>query len=486
MTAVDVLSVASEIYPLVKTGGLADVVGALPKALAAEGVRMRTLIPGYPDVMLALREAAEVHAFGDLPGGPARLLAARVAGLDLLVLDAPKLYARSGNPYTGTDGKDWPDNALRFGALAAAAAGIARGAVAAFRPNVVHGHDWQAGLVPAYLRYSGDGPRAASIMTVHNLAFQGQFPRELLPALRLPAESLSVEGIEYYGSIGFLKGGLALADRITTVSPTYAWEIRTPEGGMGLDGVLRQRADVLSGIINGIDIDVWDPARDPHLRQPFDVKRIALRAANKAALQERLGLAVNPGAFLFGVVSRLTWQKGLDLLPEVLPALDASGAQLALLGAGDPALEKRFADAASKRPGRMAAVIGYDEALAHQIQAGIDALLMPSRFEPCGLTQLCALRYGAVPVVARVGGLVDTVVDANEMALAAGAGTGVQFAPVTAEQLLFAVQRVGALARDRAQWRRIQHRAMTTDVGWTRPARRYAALYRELVPHRRR
>ena len=211
-----------------------------------------------------------------------------------------------------------------------------------------------------------------------------------------------------------------------------------------------------------------------------------MRAANKAALQERLGLAVDPGAFLFGVVSRLTWQKGLDLLPGVLPALDAMGAQLALLGAGDPALEKRFADAASRRPGRMAAVIGYDEALAHQIQAGIDALLMPSRFEPCGLTQLCALRYGAVPVVARVGGLVDTVVDANEMALAAGAGTGVQFAPVTAEQLLFAVQRIGTLARDRAQWRRIQHRAMTTDVGWARPARRYAALYRELVPHRRR
>jgi len=486
MTTVDVLSVASEIYPLVKTGGLADVVGALPKALAAEGVRMRTLVPGYPEVMLALHGAAEVHAFADLPGGPARLLATHVAGLDLLVLDAPPLYARSGNPYTGPDGKDWPDNALRFGALAAAGAAIARGTVAAFRPEVVHGHDWQAGLVSAYMRYSGDGPRAASILTVHNLAFQGQFPRDLLGALQLPAASLSVDGIEYYGSIGFLKGGLALADRITTVSPTYAWEIRTPEGGMGLDGVLRQRADVLSGIINGIDIDVWDPANDPHLRQPFDAKRPALRAANKAALQERLGLAVDPGAFLFGVVSRLTWQKGLDLLPGVLPALDAMGAQLALLGAGDPALEKRFADAASRRPGRMAAVIGYDEALAHQIQAGIDALLMPSRFEPCGLTQLCALRYGAVPVVARVGGLVDTVVDANEMALAAGAGTGVQFAPVTAEQLLFAVQRIGTLARDRVQWRRIQHRAMTTDVGWARPARRYAALYRELVPHRRR
>jgi starch synthase len=323
-------------------------------------------------------------------------------------------------------------------------------------------------------------------MTVHNLAFQGQFPRDLLAALKLPAASLSVEGVEYYGSIGFLKAGLTLADRITTVSPTYASEIRTPEGGMGLDGLLRRRADVLSGIINGIDVEIWDPANDPHLRSPYDVKRIAQRGANKAALQERLGLAVDARAFVFGVVSRLTWQKGLDLLPEVLPALDASGAQLALLGAGDPALEKAFTDAAIARPGRMAAVIGYDEALAHLIQSGIDALLMPSRFEPCGLTQLCAMRYGAIPVVARVGGLVDTVVDANEMALAAGAGTGVQFAPVTGEQLEFALQRVRSLARDRVQWRRVQHRGMTTDVGWTRPARRYAALYRELVARRRR
>lgn len=486
MTSIDVLSVASELYPLVKTGGLADVVGALPKALATEGVRMRTLVPGYPDVMRALSGATAVHAFADLPGGSARLLAASAAGLDLLVLDAPQLYARQGNPYTGPDGKDWPDNALRFGALAAAAATIARGAVDAFRPDVVHGHDWQAALVPAYLRYTGSGPCAASVVTVHNLAFQGQFPRDLLGALRLPAHALSVEGVEYYGSIGFLKAGLALADRITTVSPTYAAEIRTPEGGMGLDGVLRQRADALSGIINGIDIEVWDPASDPNLRQAFDANHIELRASNKAALQERLGLAVDPGAFVFGVVSRLTWQKGLDLLPDVLPALDAMGAQLALLGTGDPALETRFAEAARERPGRMAAVIGYDEALAHQIQAGIDVLLMPSRFEPCGLTQLCALRYGAVPVVARVGGLVDTVVDANEMALAAGAGTGVQFAPVTGEQLLFAMQRITALARDRDEWRRIQHRAMTTDVGWARPARRYAALYRELAPQHRR
>ena len=486
MTNVDVLSVASEVYPLVKTGGLADVVGALPRALAAEGVHMRTLVPGYPDVLRALPDATEIHSFADLPGGPARLLQAHVAGLDLLVLDAPPLFARPGNPYTGPDGKDWPDNALRFGALGAAAAAIAQGAVAAYRPNVVHGHDWQAGLVPAYLHYTGSGAHVATVMTVHNLAFQGQFPRNLLGALKLPPASLSVEGVEYYGSIGFLKAGLALADRVTTVSPTYASEIRTPEGGMGLDGLLRRRADVLSGILNGIDVDVWDPANDPHLRAPFDVKRIAPRAANKAALQERLGLAVDARAFLFGVVSRLTWQKGLDLLPEVLPWLDATGAQLALLGAGDPALEKAFTAAAAARPGRMAAVIGYDEALAHLIQSGIDALLMPSRFEPCGLTQLCAMRYGAIPVVARVGGLVDTVVDANEMAVAAGAATGVQFAPVTGEQLEFALQRVRALARDRAQWRRVQHRGMTTDVGWTRPARRYAALYRELVARRRR
>ncbi|MFO1316339.1 MAG: glycogen synthase GlgA [Burkholderiales bacterium] len=475
-----VLSVASEAYPLVKTGGLADVVAALPPALARERVTVRTLVPGYPAVVDALREAEAVHAFPRLHGGPARLLAAHAANLDLIVLDAPHLFARPGNPYAGPDGKPWPDNAFRFAALAEAAAAVGRGALPRFVPDVVHAHDWQAGLAPALLHYGGT-PRPATVMTVHNLSFQGQFPRELLSEIGLPPHAWAIDGVEYYGTIGYLKAGLALADRITTVSPTYADEIRTPEGGMGLDGLLRQRTNALTGILNGIDDAVWNPATDAHLPARFDARRLARRAANKAALQERFGLAAEPATFVVGVVSRLTHQKGMDLLVEALPALVADGVQLALLGTGDPALERAFAAAAARHPGRAAAVIGYEETLAHLVQAGADALLVPSRFEPCGLTQLCALRYGAIPVVARVGGLADTVIDANAMALAAGAGTGIQFAPVTRAHIELAVGRAAAMKRDATLWRRLQARAMATDVGWTRPARQYASLFRALA-----
>ena len=478
-----VLSVAAEVYPLVKTGGLGDVVAALPPALAREGVTMRTLVPGYPGVVDALRGAQSVHEYANLQGEPARLLAAHAAGLDLLVLDAPHLYARPGNPYSGPDGKPWPDNAFRFAALAACAASVARGVVAGFVPDIVHAHDWQAGLVPALLHYGG-APRPGTVMTVHNLAFQGQFPREWLAKLGLPPHAYAVDGVEYYGTIGFLKAGLALADRITTVSPTYAAEIRTPEGGMGLDGLLRQRADALAGILNGVDDAVWNPATDVHLPARYDRRRLAKRAANKAALQARFGLDVEPATFLLGVVSRLTYQKGLDLVADALPDIVGMGAQVAVLGSGEKALEMALVNAAAKHPGRAATVIGYEEALAHLLQGAVDALLVPSRFEPCGLTQLCALRYGAIPIVARVGGLADTVIDANAMALAAGAGTGFQFAPVTRGNLEIAIGRALALARDPAQWRRLQSRAMAADVGWARPAKQYAALYRGLAAQR--
>ena len=479
MMGLRVLSVVSEIYPLLKTGGLADVAGALPGALAAEGVAVRSLLPGYPAVLAALDEAEPVHRFPPLFGGTARLLAARGGGLDLFVLDAPHLYARPGDPYRGPDGRDWPDNAERFAALAQTADRIGRGLVPAFLPDVVHAHDWQAGLTPAYLHYGG-APRPGTVMTVHNLAFQGQFPAGLLATLGLPPDSFTIDGVEYYGTIGFLKAGLRFADRITTVSPSYAIEIRTPEGGMGLDGLLRARAAAVSGILNGIDVAVWNPATDPHLAARFDANRLEARGPNKAALQARFGLADDPGTLLFGVVGRLTWQKGMDLLLAALPVLLGHGAQLALLGAGERPIEEGFAAAAAAHPGRIGVLLGYDEALAHLIQGGCDALLVPSRFEPCGLTQLCALRYGAVPVVARVGGLADTVIDANEMALAAGVATGLQFAPVTAAMLEAAIGRAAALWRDRAAWQRLQRNGMATELGWTRPARQYAALYREL------
>jgi starch synthase len=478
-----VLSVASEVYPFVKTGGLGDVVGALPVALQREGVSTTTLVPGYAAVIEALHGAHIVLSYDYLHGAPAHVLAARAGGLDLLVLDAPHLYARGGNPYVAPDGTDWPDNAQRFAALGTAAADLARGAVASFTPDVVHAHDWQAALAIAYLHY-GEGRRPGTVMTVHNLAFQGKFAHALLGELGLPAHAFTADGVEYYGDIGFLKAGLALADRITTVSPTYAAEIRSAEHGMGLDGLLKHRAPVVSGILNGVDTEVWNPATDAHLAERYDARRLGRRAANRVALQERLGLVEDPRALLVGVVSRLTWQKGMDLIPDLLPALLEQGAQLALLGSGDFAIEESLVRAAAENPARIAVTIGYDESLAHQIQGGADALLVPSRFEPCGLTQLCALRYGAIPVVARAGGLADTVIDANDAALAAGTGTGVVFAPDSPDALQGAVERVAALRRDLRGWQQLQRRGMKTDVSWARPAAQYAALFRALVAER--
>jgi starch synthase len=480
-----VLSVASELFPLIKTGGLADVVGALPAALRREGVNVRTLVPGYPAVLQALPAPVEVHAFADLFHGPARLLAATASGLDLFVLDAPHLFLRAGGPYAGDNAAPWPDNAFRFAALGVAAAQIGRGLLGNFVPDIVHAHDWQAGPALAYLYYGGT-TRPGLVMTVHNLAYQGQFSPDLLGALGLPAAAYSTDGVEYYGSIGYLKAGLWCADRITTVSPSYAAEIQTDTGGMGLGGLLRARASVVSGILNGIDTAVWNPAMDPHLPAMYDAATcIAARARNKAALQAHFGLTVDPDVLLFGVVSRLEWQKGLDLLLQAVPDLLSHGVQLALIGAGDRSLQQGFLAVHDEHPSRVGVAVGYDEALAHLMQGGSDAILVPSRFEPCGLTQLCALRYGALPVVARVGGLADSVIDANEMAIGAGVATGVQFHPVTREHLATAFVRTAALWREPVLWRRMQQNAMAADVSWDRAARRYAALYRELAEDRR-
>ncbi len=474
-----VLSVASECVPLIKTGGLADVAGALPAALAAEGVKVTTLLPGYPALMAALGGGRALRRIDDLFGGPARLQRGEAAGLDIIAIDAPHLFARTGNPYLAPDGGEWGDNALRFAALGAIAALLATGGVRNVNFDVVHAHDWQAGLAPAYLRFGAK--RVPSVFTVHNLAFQGKFPLDLFPRLGLPPQALSVEGLEYFGTIGFLKAGLWYADRITTVSPTYAAEIRTPEWGMGLDGLLRGRAGAVSGILNGIDTAEWDPATDRHLAANFSAAKLAGRAANKAALQRRLGLEEDPDALLMGFVGRLTWQKGVDLILGAIPAILGCGAQLALLGTGERPIEDGARGAAWAHPGRIGAEIGYDEGLARLIYGGADVVLVPSRFEPCGLAQLCALRYGAVPLVAHVGGLSDTVVDANEMALAQGVGTGVHFAPVQREMLEAAVWRVASLWRDRAGFARLQKNALATDVSWTRSAKRYAALYRDAI-----
>jgi len=483
MKPIRVLSVASEIYPIIKTGGLADVAGALPIALAAEGVEMRTLVPGHPAVLAALKSAEQLLEWPLFFGGRTRLLKGSSGELDLFALDAPHLFDRPGNPYLAPGGVDWPDNGLRFAALARMAENIALGAVPSFIPDIVHAHDWQAGLTPAYLHYSGRaGP--STVMTVHNLAYQGRFPPAFLEEFGLAPDSFTMHGVEYYGSIGFLKAGLLFADRITTVSPTYAKEIQSDDEGMGLGGLLRSRAGDLSGILNGIDISVWNPATDTHIAGLYHAESLVGRAANKAALQQRMGLAEQPDTFLVGVISRLSWQKGLDLLLENLPMMLADGMQLALLGSGDVDLQDDYREAASAHPGQIGVVIGYDEALAHLIQGGSDALAVPSRFEPCGLTQLCALRYGAVPVVSRVGGLEDTVIDADELAVADGTATGFKFAPVTSDSLGGALRRAHAVFRDKAAWQKIQHAGMTSDVSWRSRASRYADLYRELAEAR--
>jgi len=473
-----VLSVASEIYPLVKTGGLADVVGALPPALARRGVEMRTLIPGYPAVMARVEQGAVLRTYPSLLGVKARLVAATAGGLELIVLDAPELFDRPGGPYAGSDGSEHPDNWRRFAALSKAAADVAAGAAPAFQPDLVQAHDWQAAMAPAYMRYART--RLPTLVTIHNLAFQGHFPAAVFGALELPAEAWALDGVEYYGGVGFLKAGLQSASAISTVSPTYATEIATPAYGMGLEGLIAERADVLHGIVNGIDTQVWDPMRDPHLAAPFSARAKRGRDVNRAALEAHFGLEPGDGPILV-VISRLAWQKGMDLLVEAADAIIGMGARVAVLGAGDGELEVRFKGLAARHPGRIGVTIGYDEPLAHLMQGGGDAIVIPSRFEPCGLTQLYGLRYGCVPVVARTGGLNDTVIDANPAALSAGVATGFQFAPIDTGGLISAVRRMMAAFGQRGVWTGLQRQGMKADVSWDASAGRYAALFSALL-----
>lgn len=474
-----VLSVASEVYPLIKTGGLADVAGALPAALSTHGVDMRVLLPGYQQAMAKLRNPVPLVRFDDLLGVRATILESVLDGVDYLVLDAPELFDRKGGPYTNADNVDHPDNWLRFAALCRAAANIAEGALEDWTPDIVHAHDWQAGLTPVYIK---QGPAAATptVMTIHNIAFQGQFGPDIFPKLELPDQVFSMDGIEYYGDVSFLKGGLQMATAITTVSPTYAQEIRTSAFGMGLEGLINARADSLHGIVNGIDTDVWDPATDQFIAANYSLSKNKKRQTNRKALADYFKFP-DTGKPVFTVVSRLTWQKGIDVLTELADDIVAMGARLAVLGSGDQSLETELLSAAERHPGNIGLVIGYNEALSHLMQAGGDMILIPSRFEPCGLTQLYGLRYGNVPVVARTGGLADTIIDANEAALAAEVATGFQFSPVTPDALRQTLRRAIRAFAEPKVWERIQNRGMKADVSWDRSALSYASLYAELL-----
>nr|WP_272210463.1 glycogen synthase GlgA [Marinicella sp. W31]MDC2876345.1 glycogen synthase GlgA [Marinicella sp. W31] len=474
-----VLSVTSEIYPLIKTGGLADVAGALPLALAGLGIETRTMIPGYPAVMKAVDGHAEkVHEFDDLFGERATLYAASHEGLDLLILDIPALFGRFGNPYNSATGEGYSDNWRRFGALSKAAADVAAGVMPGWEPDLVHCHDWQAAMTPVFMRYS-ETPEKPSILTIHNIAFQGTFGPDIFPWLGLPAHALSVDGVEYYGNVGFLKGGLQTAWAVTTVSPTYAREIQTPMYGMGLEGLISARAHTVHGIVNGIDTDVWDPTADMSLASRYTPSRLRLRQPNRQVLSERFGLDDDDSP-IFCVVSRLTWQKGMDLLAEAIGPLVAMGGKLAVLGTGEHDLEEAFRNAVRLYPGRVGTIIGYDETLSHIQQAGADVIVIPSRFEPCGLTQLYGLRYGCVPLVARTGGLADTVIDANPAALDIKAATGIQFSPAETWALVHALRRTVNLFKDKKTWMHIQKQGMKSDVSWKSSAKLYADLYSSL------
>ena len=483
-----VLHVAAEAFPLVKTGGLADVVAALPVAQAAAGADVRLLLPGLPAVLEGVQQARPVldvcNAFGALR---VRLLLARMpqTGLPVYVVDAPYLYRREGGPYQASDGEEWPDNLQRFALLGWLAAHLAGGdADLHWQPEVVHAHDWHAAMACAYIADHA-GTLSASVFTIHNLAFQGLFPMHDWPLLGLASRLMSPAGLEFHGQLSFMKAGLHFADRITTVSPGYAREIATHEFGVGLDGVIRSRAERVSGILNGIDDRIWNPATDSAIAAVYEAERPQGKLACRRALQAELGLELDEQALLLTVVSRLTRQKGLDLLIAVLPELLQRGVQLALQGTGEAALEAAFRMAAQANPARLHVHIGYDESRAHRLIAGADAIAVPSRFEPCGLTQLYGLRYGALPIVRRVGGLADTVADDAD---ARGrAPTGFVFDAATPQALLQALERARRLRLDAPEvWRARQLRAMGSALGWAGPARQYLDLYGQALVERAR
>jgi starch synthase len=489
---VKVLFACTELYPLLKTGGLADVATALPTALQTEGHDVRRLLPAFA----ALQAGIEIDGpaltltgpdgpalLGELQPAP-RLLRGRLIATNepLYLLDAPTLFHRPGGPYLDPDGREWADNAERFALLSWAAAWLAAGGDPAWQPDVLHAHDWHTGLAPLYLALSGAQPRPPSVFTVHNLAYQGLFPLQIAPRLGLPPSVLQITGAEFHGQLSFMKAGLQYAQAITTVSPRYAVEITTPEQGCGLDGVLRARQGQLHGILNGVDYAVWNPATDPRIEQRYDASHLEGKARNKSALQQQFGLRARSDALVFGVVSRLSEQKGLHLLPEVLDELVQLGGQLVVQGTGDPGLVEALQQAADRHPGQVGLHFVYDEPTAHRIVAGSDVLLVPSRYEPCGLTQLYAMGYGTLPLVHAVGGLADTVTDTSLENLDDGSASGFVFHGFNSAAMARAVRRAFALHRRPADWTAVQRNAMALRFDWQHAAQAYHSLFSTLIP----
>jgi starch synthase len=477
-----ILFASSEVHSLVKTGGLADVSASLPMALHELGEDVRIIMPAYR-ACLAILDDAVVVATLKLDGylWPVEILQSTLPDSDVVLwlLNSPYHFDRDGGPYGQADGTDWPDNAARFALFSRAIAAVAMNdAGLDWQPDILHCNDWQTGLAPALI--SALPNRPATVFTIHNLAYQGLYPRDAFDALDLPASLWHMEGVEFFDLLSFMKGGLLFADQITTVSPSYATEICTAEYGYGLEGLLRLRAEQgrLSGILNGIDHQEWNPKSDPYITKTYSARKITDKKANKKALQQQFSLPVEEEALLFGFISRLVPQKGIDLTIAAIQALLTEGAlvQLVCLGSGEAEYERELQVLRARFPGKVAVTIGYDEKLAHQIEAGVDAFLMPSRFEPCGLNQLYSLRYGTLPIVRNTGGLADSVVDAEQL----GLGTGFKFDEATSVALFVTLKRAEALFKQPEIWQKMQVTAMETDFSWQNSAAEYQRLYQAL------
>jgi len=483
-----ILFVSSEAYPLIKTGGLADVSGSLPAALRKLGADVRLLIPGYPAVLDKLKNCRRLTTIANLPVvDSATLFLGEMpdTGVPVIAIDCPNLYRRSGGPYIDASGRDWKDNPLRFGILSyvAAVLSCSDSPLTDWLPDIVHCNDWQSGLTPAYLHFkAGEGGKCAKpVLGIHNLAFQGNYPAEWVERLGLPAESFQMYGVEFHGQLSFLKAGIYYSASITTVSPTYAREIQTPEFGFGLQGLLADRHHEIHGILNGIETREWNPATDEHLAKHYDAEHLAGKKIVKSALQNSLSLANNAHAPLLGVVSRLTHQKGLDMFLAIAATLLGQGCQIAVLGSGDAQLENGFRQLAQDYPQQVSTTIGYHEPLSHQIMAGADIFIMPSRFEPCGLNQMYGLRYGTPPVVSHTGGLADSVHDSNAESIKNDTATGFVMQAINQQQLLASTQQALAYYRDASIWHKIQRNGMRSDLSWDRSAQAYLDIYRSLV-----
>ncbi|MDP3008591.1 MAG: glycogen synthase GlgA [Methylococcales bacterium] len=474
-----ILFVSSEVYPLIKTGGLADVCSSLPKALTELGQDIRIIIPNYP----SLKTVGDVHFLCSLriDNHPINILETRIPDSPVVawLVDCPELFNTTGNPYLDEQGLPWANNAERFALFCRVAVEVAMDKVNRnWKPDIVHCNDWQSGLVPALLSMEANRPK--TVFTIHNMAYQGLFPVQSVYTLNLPGQLWNPNGLEFFGMLSFIKGGIAYADRITTVSPTYALEIQSPAFGYGLEGLLAHRSNNLVGIINGIDTHEWNPETDPHIHQRYSVDSLSEKLHNKTELQRRVNLPVNDSVPLLGLISRLVEQKGIDMIIECLPEMMTLPMQLVLLGNGDKVYEQRLQNIARLYPDKIVIIIDYNESLAHLIEAGSDVFLMPSRFEPCGLNQMYSQRYGTIPIVRKTGGLADTVVDTLPESLANHSATGIVFKEAHAGALLEAIKRTLLLYSNHAAWQQMQTNAMHKDFSWHRSAEQYLALYNSI------